>query len=70
MTDDGLLHDEDRQMKSLALHKAIKIRVAKLLEREGIEYKITTDMDRGGDILVIREDEVPLVKELIRNIGE
>ncbi|MFY7803523.1 MAG: hypothetical protein ACOVQ7_08860 [Limnoraphis robusta] len=68
MSDQEWETDEDRMMYKLMVHKKFIGWVIERLESEGISARRTTGMDRKGDILLINEEDVPLVQEIVRQI--
>lgn len=62
------LTDEEKMMERLTIHKNLIGWLIKKLEEEKIQCKRTTGNDPNGDILLINPDDVPRVKEIVRQI--
>lgn len=62
------LTDEERMMERLTIHKNLIGWLIKKLKEEKIQCKRTTGNDSNGDILLINPDDVPRVKEIVRQI--
>ncbi|MBD1892853.1 hypothetical protein [Coleofasciculus sp. FACHB-SPT9] len=60
--------DEDKMIYKLTVHRNFIGWVIDKLKEEGILAQRTTGNDSKGDILLINPDEVPRVKEIIRQI--
>lgn len=60
--------DEDKMIYQLTVHRDFIGWVIDKLKEEGISAKRTTGNDRNGDILIINTEDVPRVKEIVRNI--
>ncbi len=60
--------DEDKMIYKLRVHKHLIDWVIDKLKEEGISAEKTTGNDRNGDILLIKTEDVPRVKEIVRNI--
>jgi hypothetical protein len=66
MTDTNSETDEDRQIARLKIHRDLIGWIIKELGKEGIQAKRTTGEDPNGDILIVNPDNVPRVKEILR----
>lgn len=62
------LIDEDKKIERLIIHKNLIGWLIKKLQAEGIECQRTTGDDPDGDILLLNSDDVPRVKEIVRQI--
>lgn len=62
--------DEDKMIERLIIHRNMIGWVIEKLQEEGIEAKRTTGNDSSGDILVIDSNDVPRVKEIVRQIQQ
>lgn len=59
--------DEDEQIARLEVHRDMIGWVIIELRKEGIQAKRTRGNNPKGDILIVNEQDVPLVKQLLRN---
>jgi len=59
--------DEDEQIARLEVHRDMIGWVIIELGKEGIQAKRTTGNNPKGDILIVNEQDVPRVKQLLRN---
>ena len=59
--------DEDEQIARLEVHRDMIGWVIIELRKEGIKTKRTTGNNPKGDILIVNEQDVPRVKQLLRN---
>lgn len=64
------MHDEDKMIYKLTVHRDFIGWVINQLKEEGISAQRTTGNDRKGDILLINEADVPRVQEIIRQINK
>lgn len=64
------LTDEDKKMERLTIHKNLIGWLIKKLKGEGIECKRTIGDDPDGDILLLNSEDVPRVKEIVRQIQQ
>ncbi len=62
--------DEDKMIERLIIHKNMIGWLITKLQSEGIECKRTTANDPNGDILLINSDDVPRVKQIVRQIQQ
>ena len=60
--------DEDEQIARLEVHRDMIGWVIIELRKEGIQTKRTTGNNPKGDILIVNEQDVPRVKQLLRNL--
>ncbi|GCL43419.1 hypothetical protein [Dolichospermum planctonicum] len=60
--------DEDKMIERLTIHKNMIGWLIEKLQQEGIECQRTTGNDSKGDILCINPEDVPRVKEIVRQI--
>ncbi|MEH1871245.1 hypothetical protein [Nostoc sp.] len=60
--------DEDKMIYKLTVHRYFIGWVIDKLKEEGISAKRTTGGDRNGDIFIVRPEDAPRVKEIVRNI--
>lgn len=60
--------DEDKKIERLIIHKNLIGWLIKKLKAEGIKCERTTGDDPDGDILLLNSDDVPRVKEIVRQI--
>jgi len=60
--------DEDKMMERLIIHKNLGGWIIKKLSEEGISAQRTTGNDPKGDILIVNAEDVPRVKEIVRQI--
>lgn len=60
--------DEDEQIARLEVHRDMIGWVIIELGKEGIQAKRTTGNNPKGDILIVNEQDVPRVKQLLRNL--
>lgn len=59
--------DEDELIARLEVHRDIIGWLIMELSKEGIEAKRTTGNNPKGDILIVNQQDVPRVKQLLRN---
>jgi hypothetical protein len=59
------ISDEDRLIRILKLHKALKLWTIVLLSQQGIACQETYGNDEKGDIIVLHPEDVPLVQQLL-----
>jgi len=64
------MHDEDKMIHKLKVHRDLIGWVISKLEEEGISAQRTTGNDKKGDILLINPADVPRVQEIIRQINK
>lgn len=64
------MHDEDKMIYKLKVHRDFIGWVIEQLKEEGISAKRTTGNDKKGDILLINQADVPRVQEIIREINK
>jgi hypothetical protein len=64
------MHDEDKMIYKLKVHRDFIGWIIEQLKEEGISAKRTTGNDRKGDILLINQADVPRVQEIIREINK
>jgi hypothetical protein len=69
MNNQGWDTDEDRMIYKLTGHKNFITWVIQKLEQENIPCQRTTGNDLNGDILLINPEQVPRVKERIREMN-
>lgn len=69
MNNQGWDTDEDRMIYKLTVHKNFITWVIQKLEQENIPCQRTTGKDQNGDILLINPEQVPRVKEIIREMN-
>ena len=62
--------DEDRGAARLFIHRDLIGWIINELEKEGIQAERTINNNRNGDILVVAKEDVPRVKQLIRQWNE
>jgi hypothetical protein len=62
------ISDEDRLIKILQLHKALKQWTIAILLRQGIACQETYGNDEKGDIIVIHPEDAPRVQQLLDEI--
>lgn len=60
--------DEDKMIYKLIVHRNFIGWLIEKLKEEGIGAKRTTGNDPNGDILIIKPEDVPRVKEIVRQI--
>lgn len=60
--------DEDRQIARLKIHRDLIGWIIKELRKEGIQAERTSGGNPNGDILIVNPDNVPRVKEILRQI--
>ncbi|WP_342597911.1 hypothetical protein VKI21_12725 [Cyanobacterium aponinum UTEX 3222] len=60
--------DEDKMIERLTIHKNLIGWIIEELEAEGIEARRTTGNDSSGDVLIVNSEDVPRVKEIVRQI--
>ncbi|ALB39725.1 MULTISPECIES: hypothetical protein [Nostocales] len=60
--------DEDKKIERLIIHKNLIGWLINKLQKEGIECQRTTGDDPDGDILLLNSEDVPRVKEIVRQI--
>ncbi len=59
------LSDEDRLIRILQLHKALKLWTIEILLQQGIPCQETYGNDEKGDIIVINPGDIPRVQKLL-----
>ncbi len=59
--------DEDELIARLEVHRDMIGWLIMELSQEGIEAKRTTGNNPKGDILIVNQQDVPRVKQLLRN---
>jgi hypothetical protein len=59
------ISDEDRLIRILQLHKALKQWTIAILLKEGIACQETYGNDEKGDIIVLNPSDVPSVQRLL-----
>jgi hypothetical protein len=59
------ISDEDRLIRILQLHKALKLWTINLLSQQGIACQETYGNDEKGDIIVLKAEDVPRVQQLL-----
>ncbi len=59
--------DEDELIARLEVHRDMIAWLIMELSKEGIQAKRTTGNNRKGDILIVNQQDVPRVKQLLRN---
>ncbi|MCL1468242.1 hypothetical protein [Argonema galeatum] len=59
--------DEDAQIARLEIHRYLIAWIIRELQKEGIQADRTRGGSSKGDILIVRQKDVPRVKELIRS---
>ncbi|MBE9097340.1 hypothetical protein [Tychonema sp. LEGE 07203] len=59
--------DEDELIARLEVHRDMIGWLIMELSKEGIQAKRTTGNNPKGDILIVNEQDVPRVKQLLRN---
>ncbi len=64
------ISDEDRLIRVLQLHKALKHWVMNLLREQAIECRETYGNDEKGDILVVHQRDAIRVQQIIDAIQE
>jgi hypothetical protein len=62
------ISDEDRLIRILQLHKALKQWTIAILLRQGIACQETYGNDEKGDIIVIHPEDAPRVQQLLDEI--
>jgi hypothetical protein len=62
------MSDEDRLIRVLELHKALKLWTIAILLQQGISCQETYGNDEKGDIIVINSADIPLVQQLLDEI--
>jgi hypothetical protein len=62
------MHDEDKMIYKLKVHRDFIGWVIKKLKEEGIPCKRTTGNDRNGDILYFNSEDEQRVKQIVRNL--
>ncbi|MCC3415615.1 MAG: hypothetical protein JGK24_15690 [Microcoleus sp. PH2017_29_MFU_D_A] len=60
--------DEDEQIARLEVHRDMIGWLIMELSKEGIEAKRTTGNNPKGDILIVNQQDVPRIKQLLRNL--
>ncbi len=60
--------DEDKMIYKLTVHRDFIGWVINELKKAGISAKRTTGNDPKGDILLVKPDDAPQVKEIVRKI--
>lgn len=60
--------DEDKMIERLIIHKNMIGWIIKKLQEEGIEAQRTIGNDSSGDVLIVNLEDVPRVKEIVRQI--
>ncbi|MGB3192423.1 MAG: hypothetical protein WBB43_23700 [Limnoraphis sp.] len=70
MSDQEWETDEDRNAARLFIHRDLIGWVIKELQKEGIQAERTKNNNPDGDILVLAKEDVPRVKQLIRQWNE
>jgi hypothetical protein len=59
------ISDEDRLIRILKLHKALKLWTIALLAQQGIDCQETYGNDEKGDIIVLHSEDVPRVQQVL-----
>ncbi|MCB8749468.1 hypothetical protein [Planktothrix agardhii] len=62
------MSDEDKMIKIFIEHRDLKRYVMKKLKQEGISCQETTKNDPKGDILIVKPEDAPRVKEIINQM--
>jgi hypothetical protein len=62
------MSDEDRMIEIYIKHRDLKRFVMKKLKEEGIRCQETTKNDPKGDILIVKPEDAPRVKEIINQM--
>ncbi len=60
--------DEDELIARLEVHRDMIGWLIMELSKEGIQAKRTTGNNPKGDILIVNQQDVPRVKQLLRNL--
>ncbi len=63
------MSDEDNLIHKLTVHKKLKKSVMNELSKAGIPCEETSGNDPKGDILIIKPEDAPRVKEIIKSIN-
>ncbi len=61
--------DEDELIARLEVHRDMIGWLIMELSKEGIQAKRTTGNNPKGDILIVNQQDVPRVKQLLRNFN-
>ncbi|MCC3405830.1 MAG: hypothetical protein JGK17_09595 [Microcoleus sp. PH2017_10_PVI_O_A] len=61
--------DEDELIARLEVHRDMMGWLIMELSKEGIQAKRTTGNNPKGDILIVNQQDVPRVKQLLRNFN-
>jgi hypothetical protein len=59
------ISDEDRLIRILKQHKALKQWTIQLLSKKGIACQETYGNDEKGDIIVLHPEDVPQIQQLL-----
>ena len=59
--------DEDALIARLLIHRDLIGWIIKELKKQGISAQRTTGGSSKGDILIVRKEDVPRVKQLLRS---
>ena len=59
--------DEDALIARLLIHRDLIGWIIKELKKQGISAERTTGGSSKGDILIVRKEDVPRVKQLLRS---
>lgn len=68
MTNTSGQTDEDKQIARLKIHRDLIGWIIQELRQEGILAERTVGGNANGDILIVNQDQVPRVKEIIRQM--
>lgn len=64
------ISDEDRLIRVLQLHKALKKWVMSLLQSQAIECRETYGNDEKGDILIVRSQDTARVQQIVDELQQ